>query len=160
MEKWSDFFVAIAGASAALTGLIFVGVSISLEKILAFPRLADRALMSLSLLVIVLVVSSLCLVPGQPVYLLGVEYLAIGILAWIVMLKIELDILKRTEAKFKKFSQLSIFLTQFAILPYVIAGTATLYIGFEGIYWLVPAILFSFIKAVLDAWVLLVNINR
>ncbi len=43
MEPWHDFFVAVAGASAALTGLIFVGVSLSLTRMLAIPRLADRA---------------------------------------------------------------------------------------------------------------------
>ena len=32
--------------------------------------------------------------------------------------------------------------------------------GAGGLYWLVPAIVISFIKAILDAWVLLVEINR
>ena len=51
-------------------------------------------------------------------------------------------------------------LTQFAVLPYVISGISVLTRGAGGLYWLVPAILISFIKAVLDAWVLLVEINR
>ena len=32
--------------------------------------------------------------------------------------------------------------------------------GFVGLYWLIPGILFSFIKALVDAWVLLVEIHR
>lgn len=32
--------------------------------------------------------------------------------------------------------------------------------GSGGLYWIVPAIIFSFVKAILDAWVLLVEINR
>jgi modulator of FtsH protease len=51
-------------------------------------------------------------------------------------------------------------LTQFAVLPYIIAGIMVLSEGLGGFYWLVPAVVFSFIKAVLDAWVLLVEINR
>lgn len=34
------------------------------------------------------------------------------------------------------------------------------FVGLSGLYWLVPAILISMIKAAVDAWVLLVEINR
>jgi len=46
------------------------------------------------------------------------------------------------------------------MLPYIIAGTAILINGASGVYWLVPAVIFSFLKAILDAWVLLVEFNR
>ena len=51
-------------------------------------------------------------------------------------------------------------LTQFALLPYIVAGIIVLTRDAGGLYWLVPAIIISFIKAILDAWVLLVEINR
>jgi hypothetical protein len=35
MGDWHDFFLAQAGAAGVLTGLVFVSVSINLEKILA-----------------------------------------------------------------------------------------------------------------------------
>ena len=49
MGDWHDFFVTAAQAAAALAGLIFVGVSINLEMIMANPRygLAGRALEAL-----------------------------------------------------------------------------------------------------------------
>jgi hypothetical protein len=34
VSEWGNFFIAQVGASAALAGLIFVGVSINLERIL------------------------------------------------------------------------------------------------------------------------------
>ena len=43
INEWSDFGVGVAGATAALTGLLFVAVSINLDRILQYrtlPRLA------------------------------------------------------------------------------------------------------------------------
>jgi hypothetical protein len=37
MLGWENFFVAEVGASATLTGLIFVSVSINLTKIMTYP---------------------------------------------------------------------------------------------------------------------------
>ena len=47
MEQWDYFFQAQVGASAALVGLIFVSISISLTRILAAPPLPGRALHAL-----------------------------------------------------------------------------------------------------------------
>ena len=38
VEPWSDLFVAAAGAGAALAGLVFVAVSINVDRILALAE--------------------------------------------------------------------------------------------------------------------------
>jgi hypothetical protein len=43
MTGWESFFVAQVGASAAVAGLVFVGVSINLDKILKYAGLPGRA---------------------------------------------------------------------------------------------------------------------
>ena len=40
MDEWHDFFLAQAGAAGVLTGLVFVGVSINLQKIISRVRAA------------------------------------------------------------------------------------------------------------------------
>lgn len=62
---WHDFFLAAAGASAALLGLLFVGVSINLAAISADERvdLRARAAQAFTNLVFVLVISLLLLIP-------------------------------------------------------------------------------------------------
>jgi len=160
MNGWDNFFVATAGAAATLTGLIFVGVSLSLSKILSLPALPSRALESLMLLLTILVVSSLCLVPGQPEYLTGIEILGAGIIIWAVSIRLDFGILRKSDEEFKSYAWLNFALTQFAVVPYIISGVIILTHGAIGFYWLVPAFIISLIKALTDAWVLLVEINR
>jgi hypothetical protein len=160
MNEWANFFTAIAGAAATLTGLIFVGVSISLSKILSLPKMPARALGALVVLVNMLIVAVLCLIPGQTAFSLGIELLFISILTWLFTLRLDVGLIKNTEPRYRKYSFQNIVFSQFAILPYIIAGIVILNTGFAGIYWLIPGIIFSFIKPVTDAWVLLIEIHR
>lgn len=50
-SAWSDLFVATAGATAALSGLVFVAVSINIGRILENEGVPDFALVTLLLLV-------------------------------------------------------------------------------------------------------------
>jgi len=111
-------------------------------------------------LLAVLIISCLCLVPEQSLAILGAELLLVGIMLWLATLKLDLSILDKTPKEYKNRYKYIIVFTQFAVLPYIIAGIATICVGCNGVYWLIPAIIFSFSKAVLDAWVMLVEIHR
>jgi len=64
-SAWKDLFVASAGAAAALAGLVFVAVSINIDRILKFEGLPERALQTVLLLLSVVLVSIIGLIPGQ-----------------------------------------------------------------------------------------------
>ena len=74
---WHDFFIGTIGTvAAALTGLLFVAISINLEQILKYPQLPGRAAGTLGILVSALVVSGFALAPGQGSRTLGIEIAA------------------------------------------------------------------------------------
>jgi hypothetical protein len=165
MNAWHDFFLAQAGAAGVLTGLVFVGVSINLQKIVSDPRsgLAGRAGEALILLVAVLLASVLVLVPAQGAGVLGAEVLVVGLAAWVWIMAIQLPRLGEwgtMRADLRVSFVLRVVLGQVGTLAMVIGGVAVLWVGLGGLYWLVAGTLFSIIAALADAWVLLVEINR
>ena len=58
---WHDFFIGTIGAAAALTGLLFVAISINLDQVLKYPGLPGRAAGTLGMLVSALIVSGFAL---------------------------------------------------------------------------------------------------
>jgi hypothetical protein len=160
MIGWENFFMGELGASAALTGLVFVGVSINLTKIVASSHLPNRALEALVALVAVLFTSSLLLIPGQSFVAIGVEVLLIGLINWGTMLYLQINILRKMEAQYRRNFARIILICQMAALSFVIAGIVLLISGTNGLYWIVAATLLSFLAAFTDAWVLIIEINR
>jgi len=158
MQGWDNFFVAEAGAAAALAGLLFVAVSINLSRILEFPNLPARAAEALLSLLSVLVVSTFALVPGQAPRTYGLEIGLTGLLTWAV----QTNLLRRCYPFDRQYSNpvVRIAMNQLPPLTVVAAG-ALLWAGHpDGIYWMVPATLMAFAAGIFGAWVLLVEIQR
>ena len=163
MGEWHDFF--LAGAAAVLAGLVFVGVSINLDTIMSDPRygLAGRALEALVLLVAVLIATILLLVPAQGTVLAGAEVLAVGVVDWAAVVIIQVLVVRNwrsLEPAFRRHFVPRVVLCQLATLPIVAAGVGVMGWGVGGLYWLVVGVVLSFLVAVADAWVLLVEIHR
>jgi hypothetical protein len=53
-----------------------------------------------------------------------------------------------------------VVITQVAVLPLLAGGVSLLLRAGGGLYWLVPGIVLCLVVAVLDAWVLLIEILR
>jgi modulator of FtsH protease len=160
MKEWNDFFIACSGAAAALTGLVFVGVSISLARILSIKTLPDRALISLGLLLSILIVSLFQLVPGQWSYACSIETLLLGIILWFIVSYLDRRIYKYKPKEHKGSYMFHILLNQVSSIPYIIGGICGLCNCNCANYFITLAIITSFLKAVFDSWVLLIEINR
>ncbi|MGD9736762.1 MAG: hypothetical protein AB7V58_14340 [Solirubrobacterales bacterium] len=158
--EWHDLFVAAAGASAALLGLLFVAVSINLERILKYEGLPGRALEALMQLTCVLLVSLAGLVPGQSHLALGLELLAVVAVITAIVLRqpiVAVDDAGREPVSWKAI-RWTVRLA--GLVAIAIAGATLLAESGGGLYWLAAGIALATIAAIAGAWVLLVEILR
>jgi len=160
MQAWSSFFQVQAGASAALLGLVFVSLSINSTRIIASKHLPNRALEALVILFLNLAFSSICLVPGQAQRLPAIETLCLVAVAWLVMCVLHHHTIRHIEFDFRHHAWFNMAIGQLVALSWFLGGLALWFQGEAGIGWLVPSILLSYALALLNAWVLLVEINR
>jgi modulator of FtsH protease len=155
---WSTFFSAQVSASAALTGLLFVAVSINLERIVA-ARLLARASKVLVTLACVLVAATLSLVPQQPLWALGAELTTLGGILWVVATGLQRAASQEGPHVTARQRVLQSVLTQLSAIPFASAGVSLLFVWGGGLYWLVAGTVFALIAALADAWVLLTGMR-
>lgn len=157
---WSDFAVALAGAAAALAGLVMVAISVNIREILAFSGLTSRAAAAIGSLVLVVVVAALILIPGQPGSLLGAEVL-IAVVPVVVLHIVSLRRRRRDGASARHSLALYVPLAALQLLPVAGGGLLLLFApGTAGLYLLAAGLILTVIGSMLDAWVLMVEILR
>ena len=160
-EEWKDLFVAVAGASAALAGLLFVAVSINVERIVKYEGLPERGIEALAMLLVPLVVSIAGLLPGQSHVALGIELLAIAAILIAVMARLPVarDFPEGVEMPSRYVLSRQVVRFSGTVLL-AIGALAELFAVAGGLYWVGGAFVVLILGAVINAWVLLVEILR
>lgn len=160
VAAWESFAVALAGAAAVLAGLVFVAVSVNIDRILAVRGLPGRAGDSLVMFVAALVECAFVLVPRQPVQALGVELLVTGIAASTVLLAVVIPGIRLPSRQPLTWRVFRSATTQIVTIPVILAGASLLGWPAGGLYWLVTGVLAALLAATGNAWVLLVEVVR
>jgi len=158
---WTDFFIAAAGAAAALAGLIFVSLSVNIAQILKFEHLPDRALATLASLVLILVTSLAALIPQARLWF-AVEAAAFAAVVWWLQLRSGQIALRagRGYGRSALESANELITGQIQTLPFLIGAGLLLAGRDDGLYGVAFGTLAIFILSVVNAWVLLVEILR
>lgn len=79
--QWSNFFVLVGTGSAALTGLVFVALTINLKGVTDDATHRYRAINMLSGLTAAFIISALALMGAQTYRTIGIEWLIVSLLA-------------------------------------------------------------------------------
>jgi modulator of FtsH protease len=156
--QWHDFFVSSIGASAALTGLLFVGLSVNLARILEYPRLPGRAAATLTILLSAVFVGSFVLAPGQSDRVLGAEIAVTG--AAVAFLAVWFSTRAREANEPTSWKLEPFVLLQLPGLALLAGGLSLVLGGGGGFYWLLGGTILTFLVAAINAWVLLIEILR
>lgn len=158
-ESSHEFFVAGAGAGAALAGLIIVAMTVSIDTMLALPGLTSRAATAIGLLVATTIISLAGLI-DQPAWAFGVEALLIGLAA----AALAIDSMIRVVRGRGEFSLAgALFKTAIGVLPaglFVVGAVCALCGSETAAVWIGIGSLVAIVVSVLNAWVLLVEIRR
>ena len=157
-EGWSDFLVAAAGASAALAGLVFVGISINLTRIISFPGLPARAGQTIVVLANSLAVSLIALGPADSHVGLGVVILVVALAGWLSVIVIQYR--TKEDAVVRQHRTGTILMMQLSTVPFVVCGVSMLADGGGGLYWMQAGVILSLLVGLANGWVLLVEIMR
>jgi len=161
-DAWQSFFVAQVGAAAALCGLVFVAVSISLQKILPSKHLRGRAMETLLVFFAVLTIATCGLIPSQGATALGLEIATVGVLVAVTAACRHLHAWRDRElpADARRWLWLRAVGAQASSLPFVVAGLLLVLGSERALVWLAPGVIAAFGVGALNAWVLLVEIQR
>jgi hypothetical protein len=163
-EGWSDLFVCAGGATAALSGLIFVSLSVNLRTLLDTDNsdgsnlLTGRAMEALAALLTVLAISIVALTPG----------IGRGVLSAFILFTAAGSMVSPVRAVQASrglgrpgMAMLLRLATAIALTVTLLASGVTLAAGSGGgLLWLPAAFVVAITVAAINAWVLLVEVMR
>src|SRR5690349_19828134 len=163
--RWSDFALAQLGASAALLGLVFVGMSINLKEFVGTPMLVNRALEAIVMLASVLIAATAVLVPDQSHEAVGIELTVVGVVTALGVLQLQKGTRAVAVAHGDRGPTRASVVSRRLLglgsaLLIVVAGVLVLAEAGGGLYWWPAAIVIAYLGALVNAWVLLVEILR
>ena len=156
---WHDFFLMVGGGAAALTGLVFVAMSLHLDQIALNAAHRHRARTVLTGLTAVFIRCALILMAGQSAQMVAADVI-------LVLLAVEFVLyrsIRQATAASNVPDPALVWRTigSFACLVLEQIGAVALFAGdARGLYVVSVGMMASFIFMVYGAWLLIVGVRR
>jgi modulator of FtsH protease len=153
--EWGNFAIGLTTASGALTGLVFVAVSIRVREVLDDPFHRRRTESTFVILLATLTASLLLLIPSQGRVALGLEMLLIGV----VLVYRAVHTWAVVRASLRREANLSYAIGTFAHVLLCLGAISLLAEAGGGLYIVAAALVLELIRALSDIWVLFSGIT-
>ncbi|CAN5474557.1 hypothetical protein BH11ACT6_BH11ACT6_42440 [soil metagenome] len=157
VTAWSDFAQTVGGGAAAFAGLLFVGLSLNLDDVLAHPGVPARAAATLGLTVTILMVTVFLATPGQDPRVLAVE---LGLLGAAMSAGAVAAGRNQSQRRHRGHGVYQLLVLLVPAVFLIIAGVSLWWGAGGGLYWVTAAVASGFVSATANSWVLLVEIKR
>jgi hypothetical protein len=155
---WHDYFVMVGGGAAALTGLVFVAMSLHLSEIVSDAAHRHRARTILTALTTVFIRCGLVLMGGQGIRAVGLEI--VGVIVFVELLVLQSLYRALRDSGPMRHAVYSRTLGYVACLVIEQAGGVVLLAGSSwGLYLVGVGMMASILFIVSGAWLLLVGID-
>ena len=159
IEQWSEFNLAMAGATAALVGLVIVASSVNIGEIIKSRTLTARLLAGIAALVLALTVSALGLVPEITAAWFGALTILSTLLATVFQMHATRLIATDPDPA-DRARPLKYIVGFLPLLAYLASG-ALVWAGHPaGLYLAAAGSLLAIVSAIIVSWVALVEVLR
>jgi len=153
---WRDFGGAVASLAGALTGLLFVAVSLTSEVLAGSRSLTSRAAQTLVLFVTPAITAVLLVAP-QPGPALGAELLAVAAVSVAALFVLDRRAGHDAGSGVARYIDRASPNMTTAVLTGIAGLSLLLKVG-GGLYWMIPAVLAGLVGGVINAWLFLVRV--
>jgi hypothetical protein len=159
IEQWSEFNVAMAGAAAALAGLVIVAASVNIAEIVKSSTLTARLLAGIATLVLALAVSAMGLVPDLDLAWYGALIVLATVLLGVFQVNVTRLVVREPNVA-DRARPLKYLLGFLPIAAYLAAGVLV-WVGHpSGLYLAAAGCLLAIVSAIVISWVALVEVLR
>ena len=157
-DEWRDFFLAVGGAAAVLTGLVFVAMSINQDDVTRDATHRYRAIGTLTGMISVFVICSLALMGGQGHVTIGVEWATVAAIGIGVYVYGYVQAIRKGESNVglrvgRLTSGTALYIAEIAGALGLIAGRVA------GLYVAAVSMLILLVWMISGAWLLIVGVS-
>ena len=158
-DQWHDYFITVGGASAALTGLVFVALSLNVSVIAHDPTHRYRAIGTLAGFTAIFVICGLGVMGGQDHRAVGLEWLIVSAVAAVVYVYGYIQAIRRGESSVGLRSYRLVGGTALHVVE--IVGAALLLSGYlAGLYLAAISMISLLAFMISGAWLLIMGVSE